>query len=74
VIELFTLSAVLLGLLRALGVKSILFQGVAHIFVGFAFGFGTSGKSTAADRGYVFGAAIALTVLELLAFIISKLT
>lgn len=52
------LASFVLGSLRVLGFKSLFFQGVAHVFVGYLFGRGLPDY-----RPFLF-LGIALTVLE----------
>ncbi len=58
--------ALLTGLLRAVGLKSIAYQAVAHCLVGGLFGVAIAGK--APKRWICLALAVALTVLETICF------
>lgn len=59
-------AAVLTGLLRAVGVKSIAYQAVAHCLVGGLFGGAIAGK--APNRWVYLALAVALTAVEVVCF------
>ena len=61
-----SLLSLLLGALRIAGVKSLAFQGIAHVFVGGLFGAYAGGRVRRA-----LWLAIALTVLETICFLAS---
>jgi hypothetical protein len=56
--------SILLGSLRALGVRSQSFQAAAHLFVG-----GLIGGYLATRQGYLLGLTIALSILEIICFL-----
>lgn len=59
------------GAVRMTGDKSIIFQALAHVYVGGLFGAGLVSK----DRKRLYlGLAIGLTVLEVICFAVSRLT
>lgn len=62
-----TLIAVIIGVLRTAGVKTVFFQAIAHCFVGGLFGAYFVGKKK--QHLYL---ALGLTILETLAFLATR--
>jgi hypothetical protein len=62
------LIAVVLAALRIAGHKSIMFQGIAHVYVGGLFGVWLADRS----RKGALALGVALTVVEVLCFLFDK--
>lgn len=67
--EFLAIFAVLLGILRFVGVTHIAFQAIAHIFVAFNF---TAAYYDPDNRWKFLGLGLALTAAEVLAFFLLR--
>lgn len=66
---LLSLASIALGAARVCGAKSILFQGIAHIFVGGLFGAWLGNRPA---RGDCLVLALVLTALEIACFLCTR--